>query len=81
MVSKCLNIFPLDTQLQIGNQISQVNQNSQQQQRQQQSHQQSVTGQPQQQSPNIAHQLIAQAVPRGTILPQNYVTQPGQVTE
>ena len=81
LVSKCLNIFPLDSQLQIGNQIPQLNQNSQQQQQRQQPQQQSATGQPQQQSQSIAQQFIAHAVPRGTLLPQNYVTQPGQVTK
>ena len=65
-------IFFLDTQLQIGNQVPQLNQNSQSQQQHQQ-----ATGQQQQQQ-NLAQQLIAQAIPQRTLLPQNYVAQLGQ---
>ena len=73
-------IFPLDTQLQIGNQMPHLNQNSQQQ-RQQQPQQATGSAQQQQQQPqNITQQLLAQSIPQRTLLPQNYVTQLGQVT-
>lgn len=52
-----------------------------QQQRQQPQQQTATTGQPiqqQQQAQNLAHQLIAQSIPRGSVLPQNYVSQLGQ---
>lgn len=66
-----------NTQLQIGNQIPQLSQNSQQQRQQQQ-----ATGtqqqQQQQQHQNITQQLLAQSVPQRTLLPQNYVAQLGQ---
>ncbi|XP_078360193.1 uncharacterized protein LOC144644551 isoform X2 [Oculina patagonica] len=64
-----------NTQLQIGNQMPQLTQNSQQQQRQQQ---QATGSQQQQQQQNITQQLLAQSVPQRTLLPQNYVAQLGQ---
>lgn len=76
-------VFTLDTQLQIGNQMPPLSQNSQQQrQQQQQQQQQQATGsqQQQQQHQNITQQLLAQSVPQRTLLPQNYVAQLGQVT-
>lgn len=70
----------VDSQLQIGNQMPQLNQNSQQQ-RQQQVQQAAGTTQQQQQQPqqNVTQQLLAQSIPQRTLLPQNYVTQLGQV--
>ena len=73
-----LNIFCIfvnieDTQLQIP-----------QQTRQQHQQQATTTGQSmqhQQQTQNIAQQFMGQSIPRGTILPQNYVSQIGQVTK
>jgi len=70
-----------NTQLQIGNQMPPLSQNSQQQrQQQQQQQQQQATGsqQQQQQHQNITQQLLAQSVPQRTLLPQNYVAQLGQ---
>ena len=75
-------ICPSDTQLQMGNQMPQLTPSSpQQQQRQQQQQQQQATGSPQQQQQqqHITQQLLAQSVPQRTLLPQNYVTQLGQV--
>ena len=70
----------VDSQLQIGNQMPQLNQNSQQP-RQQQVQQAAGTTQQQQQQPqqNVTQQLLAQSIPQRTLLPQNYVTQLGQV--
>ena len=76
-------VFTLDTQLQIGNQMPPLSQNSQQQRQQQQQQQQpQATGSQQQQQhhQNITQQLLAQSVPQRTLLPQNYVAQLGQVT-
>ncbi|KAM7449743.1 hypothetical protein ABFA07_002411 [Porites harrisoni] len=68
-----------NSQLQIGNQMPQLNQNSQQP-RQQQVQQAAGTTQQQQQQPqqNVTQQLLAQSIPQRTLLPQNYVTQLGQ---
>ena len=77
-------VFALDTQLQIGNQMPQLSQNSQQQRQQQQQPQatgsQQQQQQQQQQYQNITQQLLAQSVPQRTLLPQNYAAQLGQVT-
>ena len=60
--------------------MPQLNQNSQQP-RQQQVQQAAGTTQQQQQQPqqNVTQQLLAQSIPQRTLLPQNYVTQLGQV--
>ena len=72
-------ILPLDSQLQIGNQLPHLNQNPQHQRQQQPQQATGSTQQQQQQQQNITQQLLAQSIPQRTLLPQNYVTQLGQV--
>ncbi|XP_073240778.1 uncharacterized protein [Porites lutea] len=69
-----------NSQLQIGNQMPQLNQNSQQPRQQQVQQAAGTTQQQQQQQPqqNVTQQLLAQSIPQRTLLPQNYVTQLGQ---